>query len=80
MNKEVKSLQFDYKPNNKEEKKEINNVLMQVNDLLEYRDKVIDAFKYGTFLSENLKKESGDALISFVLEMQIGFLRKLNQC
>ena len=80
MNKEVKSLQFDYKPNNKEEKKEINNVLMQANDLLEYRDKVIDAFKYGTLLSENLKKESGDALISFVLEMQIGFLRKLNQC
>ena len=29
---------------------------MQVNDMLEYRDKVIDAFKDGTFLSEYLKK------------------------
>ena len=29
---------------------------MQANDLLEYRSKIIDAFKDGTFLSENLKK------------------------
>ena len=29
---------------------------MQGNDLLEYRDKGIDAFKHGTFLSEHLKK------------------------
>ena len=29
---------------------------MQVNDLLEYRNKIIDAFKDGTFLSEYLKK------------------------
>ena len=30
---------------------------MQVNDMLEYRNKIIDAFKDGTFLSEYLKKK-----------------------
>ena len=29
---------------------------MQANDLLEYRDKIINAFKNGTFSSEYLKK------------------------
>ena len=29
---------------------------MQANELLEYRNKIIDAFKDGTFLSEYLKK------------------------
>ena len=39
--------------NNAKEKEEINRVLMQANDLLKYRDKIIDAFKDGTFLSEH---------------------------
>ena len=30
---------------------------MQTNDLFEYRDKVIDVFKDGTFLSEYLKNK-----------------------
>ena len=30
---------------------------MQENDLLEYRNKIIDAFKNDTFLSEHLKKQ-----------------------
>ena len=30
---------------------------MQANDLFEYRDKIIDAFKDSTFLSEHLKKQ-----------------------
>ena len=30
---------------------------MQANELLEYRNKIIDAFKDGTFLSEYLKKQ-----------------------
>ena len=47
---------MNYKPKNGEEKEEINKVLMQVNDILEYRDKIIDAFKDSTFLSEYLKK------------------------
>ena len=29
---------------------------MQANDLLEYRNKIINAFKDGTFLSKHLKK------------------------
>ena len=29
---------------------------MQANDLLEYRNKIINAFKDGTFLSKYLKK------------------------
>ena len=40
---------------------------MQENDLLEYRNKIIDAFKDGTFLSEYLKK-SDDAGYNYVLE------------
>ena len=46
-----------FKPKNEKEKEEINGVLMQANDLFEYRDKIIDAFKDGTFLSERLKKQ-----------------------
>ena len=33
-------------------KEEIYQVLMQANDLLEYRNKIIDAFKDGTFSSK----------------------------
>ena len=32
---------------------------MQPDDILEYRDKIIDAFKDGTFLSEYLKNPDG---------------------
>ena len=34
---------------------------MQANDLFEYRDKIIKAFRDGTFLSEHLKKTDGAA-------------------
>ena len=40
---------------------------MQVNDMLEYRDKIIDSFKNGTFLSEYLKI-SDDAGYKYVLK------------
>ena len=40
---------------------------MQVNDMLDYRDKVIDAFKDGTFLSKYLKT-SDDAGYKYVLK------------
>ena len=30
---------------------------MQTNDILEYRDKIIEAFRDGTFLSEHLKNQ-----------------------
>ena len=42
-------------------------VLMQANNLLEYRNKIIDAFKNGTFLFEYLKK-SDDPGHKYVLK------------
>ena len=59
--KKIKNLR-DYKNNAEEkEKEEINGVLMQENDLLEHRNKIIDAFKDGTFSSEHLKKTDNAA-------------------
>ena len=37
----------------KKRKKKVNGVLMEVNDMLEYRNKIIDAFKNDTFLSKH---------------------------
>ena len=55
LEKKIDELKFNYKSENAEEKKEINGVLMQANDLLEYRNRIIDAIKDGTFSSECLK-------------------------
>ena len=52
LGKKTEELKFNYKPKNEKEKEEINGVLMQANDLFQYRDKIIDAFKDGHFLSE----------------------------
>ena len=49
---------------------------MQANDLFEYRDKIIDAFKDGNFLSEHLK-ESDDASYEYVLEDVDDFIQKI---
>ena len=51
LEKNIEDLKFKYKPKNEKEKEEINEVLMHANDMFEYRDKIIDAFKDGTFLS-----------------------------
>ena len=59
-----------------EEKEEINGVLMQANDLLEYRNKTIDVFKDGTFLSEHLKKLD-DAAYDYVLKDVNSFIKKI---
>ena len=67
LEKIIEELNFNYKPKNEKEQGEICQVLMQENDLLEYRNKIIDAFKDGTFLSEYLKK-SDDAGYNYVLE------------
>ena len=40
---------------------------MQANDMLEYRDKIIKAFKDDTFLSEQLEK-SDDTAYNYVLK------------
>ena len=55
LEKKVRDL-YDYELKNKKEKEEINGVLMQANDWLKYRDKIIDAFKNGIFLSEHFLK------------------------
>ena len=64
--KKIEKLKFDSRPKNEKEKEEINAVLMQANDLLEYRNKTIDAFKDRISLSKHLKK-TVDAAHGYVL-------------
>ena len=49
---------------------------MQATDLLEYKNKIIDAFKDGTFLSEHLKK-TGNAAYGYVLEDVKDFIQEI---
>ena len=49
---------------------------MQANDLLEYRDKIIEAFKDGTFLTKHLKK-TDDAAYDYVLKDVNNFIQKI---
>ena len=53
LEKKIEKLKFNYKPKNEKEEEEINGVFMQANDLLEYRNKIINALKNGTFSSEH---------------------------
>ena len=76
LEKKIEELQFNYKPKNKKGKEEINRVLMQVNDLLEYRDKIIKPFKDGTFLSEHLKKLD-DAAYNYMLKDVNKFIEEI---
>ena len=62
--------------NNNAEEEEINGVLIQANDLLEYRDKIIDTFKDGTFSSKYLKK-SDAAAYDYVLKDVDSFIQKI---
>ena len=73
--KKKEELEFSYKPKNEKEKEEINEVLMQLNDMLEYRNKIIDAFKSSTFLSEYLKK-SDNAAYGYVLKVVKNFIQE----
>ena len=56
LEKKINKLKYKYKPKTLKEEEDIYRVLMQANDMLEYRDKIIGAFKHGIFLSEHLKK------------------------
>ena len=76
LEKKIEELKFNYRPENAEEKEEVNVVLMQANDLLEYRNKIIDAFKDGTFLSEHLKK-TDNAAYGYVLEDVKDFIQEI---
>ena len=49
---------------------------MQANGMLEYRNKIIKAFKDGTFLSEHLKK-SDDAAHNYVLKDVKDFIQEI---
>ena len=53
---EMNELIYEYKPKNVKEKVETDKVSMHVNNMLKYRDKIIEAFRNGTSLSEHLKK------------------------
>ena len=50
---------------------------MQANDLSEYWNKVIDAFKDGTFLSEHLKKLDHAAAYDYALKDANNFIQKI---
>ena len=76
LNKKIEGLKYNYKPKNEKEKKEINEVLMHENDMLEYGDTIIDAFKNGIFLSEHLKT-SDDAAHDHELEDVKDFIQKI---
>ena len=49
---------------------------MQANDMLEYWNKIMKAFKDGTFLSEHLKK-SAAAAHNYVLEDVKDFIQEI---
>ena len=51
---------------------------MQANDLLEYRNTIIDAFKNGIFLSEYLEKLD-DARYKYLFKDVKKLFRKLNR-
>ena len=51
---------------------------MQANDLVDNRDKIIKAFKDGTFLSEHLK-ELDNAAYDYVLKNVNKFIEKIKQ-
>ena len=51
LEEKIEELKFGYRLENEEEKEEIDKVLMHANDMLKYRDKVIEAFIDGTFSS-----------------------------
>ena len=76
LEKKIENLR-DYKNNaeEQEEKEEINEVFMQLNDMLEYGDTIIKAFRDDTFLSEHLKK-SDDAAYDYVLKDLNSFIQK----
>ena len=69
LEEKIGELNFGYRPENAEEKEEIDKVLMHANDMLEYRDKIISAFNDDTFLSEHLKiSDDDDAAYNHALE------------
>ena len=75
LEKEIEDL-HGYEPKNKKEKEEIIRLLMQANDLLEYKGKIINAFINGTFSFEHLKKWDG-AAYNFTLKNVNKFVQEI---
>ena len=75
LDKKIEALS-NYKPKNGKEKEEINKVLMHANEMLEYEDKIIEAFRNGTFLSEHWKKLDA-AAYDYVLKDKNSFIQKI---
>ena len=50
LEKKIEELKYNYKPKHVEENEEINGILMQANDMLEYRDKIIETFRWYFFV------------------------------
>ena len=75
LEKEIEDL-HGYEPKNKKEKEEIIRLLMQANDLLEYKGKIINAFINGTFSLEHLKKWDG-AAYNFTLKNVNKFVQEI---
>ena len=76
LEKKIEELRFNSKPKYAIEEEEIYRVLMQANGMLEYRDKIIEAFRDGTFSSEYLKK-SDHAAHDYVLKDIKNFIQKV---
>ena len=74
--KKLEELRFNCEPKDKKEKEEIKGVLMQVNGLLEHRNKITDAFRNGTFSSEYLKKSDNTAY-DYLLKNVNNFVQKI---
>ena len=56
LKRKMEELGVNYKPKNAKEEEEIDGVLMLGDEILEYRDKIVDGFSDGTFSSEHFKK------------------------
>ena len=54
----------------------MNGVFMQANELLKYRNKIINAFKNGIFSSEHLKV-TDNAAYGYVLKYVKGLIQKI---
>ena len=76
LEKKIEELRFNYRAKNAAEKEEIDRVLMQANDILEYRDKIIEAFRDGTFSFKHFKKSDDDAY-DYVLKDVKNFIHKI---
>ena len=73
----IKDPKYNYTPKNTKEEEEINGVLMQANDKLEYRNKIIEAFGKDDGKNGKIWKKSDDAAYDHVLKNVNNFIQKI---